>query len=219
MDIRYHLAQSAEDRKAAAKIVQRQYAQSGYTLSENSVDDKMTLFLNQPTSKTFLGSCGDTPLATVSIITDSLDGLPLDELYRDEVNLLRQKGLRLAEVSQLAIDTTLARELLSEKALKKNALLFPLFNIILQCGRHEALDMLCIAINPKHEPFYDALGFETIGGLKYYSSFNQAPAIAKALPLNTLSSASQKSFLFREIALTPVDPRVITGETDLTISL
>ncbi|MFZ3032088.1 MAG: hypothetical protein WA082_03560, partial [Candidatus Moraniibacteriota bacterium] len=89
----------------------------------------------------------------------------------------------------------------------------------LQCGRYDALDMLCIAINPKHEPFYDALGFETIGGLKYYSSFNQAPAIAKALPLNTLSSASHKSFLFREIALTPVDPRVITGEAALMISL
>lgn len=219
MDIRYHLAQSIGDRNAAAKIVQQQYAQSGYTLSESSVDDKMTLFLNKPTSKTFLGSALNTPLATVSIITDSPDGLPLDELYQDEVNLLRQKGLRLAEVSQLAIDTTLAKELLSEKALKKNVLLFPLFNIILQCGRHETLDMLCIAINPKHEPFYDALGFETIGGLKYYSSFNQAPAIAKALSLNTLSSASQKSFLFREIALTPVDPRVITGETDLTISL
>ena len=79
--------------------------------------------------------------------------------------------------------------------------------------------MLCIAINPKHEPFYDALGFETIGELKYYASFNQAPAIAKALSLHTLSTASQKSFLYREIALTPVDPRVITVETDFTISL
>ncbi|MFZ3032377.1 MAG: hypothetical protein WA082_05100 [Candidatus Moraniibacteriota bacterium] len=219
MDIRYHLAQSIEDRKAAAKIVQRQYEQSGYTLTESSVDDKMTLFLSKPTSKTFLGSCGNTPLATVSIIADSPDGLPLDELYQDEIDLLRQKGLRLAEVSQLAIDTTLARELLPEKALKKNALLFPLFNIILQCGQRDALDMLCIAINPKHEPFYDALGFETIGDLKYYASFNQAPAIAKALSLHTLSTASQKSFLYREIALTPVDPRVITGETDFTISL
>lgn len=220
MDIIYRLVQTKEDQHSAAEIVRKQYEHSGYTLTEGSVDEKMALFLNKPTSKTFLGSCNGTPLATVSIIGDSPDGLPLDELYQDEVDLLRQKGWRLAEVSQLAIDTTRALELLPEKALKRNVLLFPLFSIVLQCGRHDTLDALCIAINPKHEAFYDALGFETIGGLKYYTSFNQAPAIAKALPLNGHeTSAPQESFLYREIAASPIDPRVITGETTHTLSL
>jgi len=222
MDITYSRAITLSERSEATTIIKKQYTESGYTLDETDVDKKMQYFLEQETSQVFIARYEGHPLATVSLIEDSPLGLPLDELYKEEIDTLRKRGLRLAEVSQLAIDTPEIVQLFSEKIAKKNILLLPLFQIILQSAIHQKIDALCIAINPKHDFFYTTLGFETIGDLKYYASFNNAPAFAKVLMLDTLKTKKEKTtFLSRMISTTtPLDPLFLNGEkTSLTLPL
>lgn len=221
MNIAYSRALTTTDRQIASQIIKRQYAESGYTVSEADIDDKMVHFLDQKTAQVYLAQYENTPLATISIIGDSSAGLPLDELYKTEIDTLRARGLRLAEVSQLAVDTKHALEFLPEKILKRNLLLFPFFQIILQSAIQKKIDALCIAINPKHDFFYTTLGFETIGELKYYTSFNNAPAFAKILRLDTLTKKKEETnFLSRMMSdIPPIDPLVFTGEQKLIFPL
>jgi len=214
MDITYRLAISKQEQEQAAAIVRKQYQQSGYASEGTMLDEKIIPFLNQHTSKTFFAQYVDTALATVSVIEDSPLGLPLDELYKEEIDSLRKQGKKLAEVSQLALDSTFVQELFGEKTMKKNTLILPLFKLVLHHCLAQKIDTLCIAINPKHEVFYDALGFRTVGGLRYYVSFNGAPALAKALDLGTLGTLEARNkFLYNTIVLSPPDAKVLTGES------
>lgn len=222
MNITYTLVLSPKEKEEAAALVRKEYRKKGYASENATLAEKIDPFLQAKTSQTFLArdTTHDTPLATVSVIMDSPLGLPLDELYRDEINPLRQKNKQLAEISQLSLDSDAVERLFGKKMTKKNFVILPLFKLVLYTCLTQNVDTLCIAINPKHEVFYDALGFQTIGDLKYYSSFNQAPAIAKVLDLKTIATLETKNrFLYQAIVLSPPDAKILAGTAVLHIAL
>src|SRR6185295_16483461 len=116
--------------------------------------------------------------ATLSLLRDSTRGLPVDALYRGELSALRAGGRRLAEVSALAVGRPWRGATLT--------LMRPLVQLVGIYARDiGGVDELCIAVHPRHAPFYErSLGFTRFGAEKPYDAVNGAPAVGLRLDLH-----------------------------------
>jgi len=175
----------------AIKLVVRVYQKEGYFTPENSRGARMRIkkFLSLPASATFGITAGESLIGTASVIMDNTEGLPMDELYREELDVFRRQNKKIAEVGQFAVD----KELINSKRQAGeniNGLLVPLvlFRCVFKHGIDEDVDIFCVTVNPKHEHFYEQLGFKKIGLQKQYSSVNNAPAQAEILHIKTVIS-------------------------------
>ncbi len=109
---------------------------------------------------TFLGKEG--PLCVAAIVFDSVAGLPVDMLYRAELDRLRAKGARLAEIFSLA----------SKRDMVSRNTLFHLFRVLYRYALFCGVTDLVIAIHPKHADFYERLLlFELVGERRLHVSF------------------------------------------------
>jgi hypothetical protein len=162
--------------ESAYELVYQNYRSREY-IPPNSSGLRFTVFNAFPSTVTFVGVIHGEVIATVSLIPDTPVGLPMDEIYHDEVQALRDAGRRLIEVTMLA-DRRLSiqRSLAMVLALMK--LVFDYATLSLK-----ATD-LCITVNPHHDRFYhEYLLFTPLGGLRAYPSVSGNPAIARRLDL------------------------------------
>ena len=191
--INYRVARSKSELEEAYSLVYSEYLKRGYVSPNNS---KLHLSIHNilPDTTTFVALSGDEILATATVIPDSLLGMPMDNLYKDELNALRKKNSKMCEISMLASNTSLFKEGTSMLLnAKKMFLIYYLFKHILDFARdHLKLDYICIAINPKHKMTYENLFFEDLGELKSYDKVNGAPALGKILNLKTAEEKCAK---------------------------
>jgi hypothetical protein len=162
--------------ESAYELVYQNYRSRDY-IPANTTGLRLTIFNAFPTTITFVGVIHDEVIATVSLIPDTPVGLPMDEIYHDEVQALRDEGRRLVEVTMLADRRlSVSRSLAMVLALMK--LVFDYATLSLK-----ATD-LCITVNPHHDKFYhEYLLFTPLGGLRAYPSVSGNPAIARRLDL------------------------------------
>jgi len=183
----YHVAKTKNDLEQAFSLVYKEYAARGYIPRHYKSKMRLSLHNALPSTTTFVAKRGRRVLASVTLIPDSPIGLPMDKLYKKKLDLLRKRKRRIAECSQLSIDSSMfPRGWFSMFNFNKFIFLFKLFKLIIDYGMQvEKLTDYCIAVNPKHQYLYKFIGFEELGGLKYYGTVNMAPAIAKRLDLTT----------------------------------
>ena len=133
-----------------------------------------------PSAAIFVARTGNHVVATISLLADSELQLPCDELYPAEMRALRSAGLRVAEVSALAV--TEAHRGVALDAVRA------LVRVVGVYGRDLAgVDHLCIAVNPRHTSFYESrLRFRRFGDLKAYAAVNGAPAMGLLLDLRQM---------------------------------
>ncbi|MBU3925499.1 hypothetical protein KJ854_06260 [Patescibacteria group bacterium] len=189
--INYFLAQSKQEIEEAFLLIYKEYVKQGY-LSERAANSKLKVdscFL-LPDSATFISKINHKIIGTVSVAADSRFGLPMDEIYKEELDELRGENKKIAEVCRLAINNKKHNNL---------SLLIPLLKLVVHFGFYKEIDFLCVAINPKHNSFYSSLFFQDIGKLKSYPSVNGAPALAKILDLNKLKKIKARNFFIKEI--------------------
>ncbi len=184
-DARCGISEAVHVRPAASRVELQQayhlvyvsYLQRGY-IDHNPSEMRFTPYNLLPRSATFVSMLADRVIATVSVVPDSPCGLPMDQIYRPELDRLRRKGRKLAEVTMLAdrrreMSRTLPMLLLLMKYV------FDYASLLL-----EAND-LCITINPRHESYYRrGLLFQDLGPLRRYPSVRENPALAKRLDLD-----------------------------------
>ncbi len=144
-------------------------------------------------SRIFLGvyCAGDqeVPVYTLSIFPDSKEvGLPMDEAFKLELDILRREGRFIAEVGCLA----------SDPFFRKNDMNIPMLgNRILQlyARKHLNVDDLVITTHPKFLWVYeDILLFEKIGEVKAYAYVKNNPAVALRLNLRTAAQRYKKVY-------------------------
>lgn len=167
----YRLASSPQDREAASRLVYQRYREIGL-IERNRFERRVTVFHSLPTTTVFVGCTAGTVLGTVTLITDSLRGLPLDSVFKKEMQQQRDNGLRMGEVSCLAF-----RPCKSKSQFRRR--FFELNRVMAQFARHHAIDALVIAINPRHVRYYRQLmGFEQFGSVDLFPSVRNHPAAA-----------------------------------------
>ena len=158
--------------EGAYELVYHNYRPREY-IPANPFGLRLTIFNAFPSSVTFVAVVHNQVIATVSLIPDTPIGLPMDEIYREEVQTLRDAGRRLVEVTMLA-----DRRLTIQRSL---ATVLTLMKLVFDCAALslKATD-LCITVNPHHDKFYhEYLLFSPLGGLRAYPSVSGNPAIAR----------------------------------------
>lgn len=156
----------------ARELIRQEYKKQGF-LQDEAAFERLSAHLDLRTTTTFLAERSGRILGTVSMMAYAERGIPMASIFEAEVERLREAA-RVVEVGQLAVD----RERIGRSEGMK--VMFLLFSKVLKHSQDEYIDYLCIVVNPRHEAFYDSLGFETLGRQDFYGAVS-APAVAKCL--------------------------------------
>jgi hypothetical protein len=181
------IARTLEDRKRAWTMVYRAYLEKGYAKPDQ---DKLWygMYDALPQTTTFIVTRDGKDVATVTTVFDSEIGLPADQLYRDEMDLLRNRGRRLCEVISLACEETDRRR--GIEVLKH------LFKVgyHMACKLVDATDFI-ITVNPHHAAYYEKkLLFRRQGEERFYGKVNGAPAVLLVLDLLAASDTYMEHY-------------------------
>jgi hypothetical protein len=168
------LAKLSGFRRAAGTLVERRYSSRGYQVPGQQAD---------PFLFTFLAYDEGLIVGTVGVRLDSEKGLSADELYRDELDILRQAGCRVCEFTRLAVDI---------KAANKPVLAGLFHTAYLFASAQRGFTHAVIEVNPRHVSFYRrGLGFEPIGEERMNKRV-QAPAVLLCVPFERISEGVVK---------------------------
>jgi hypothetical protein len=177
--LEYSLACDTTTLDGAFRLTHDQYVRQGY-MRPHPTGRRLNVYQALPTTKVFVARCGSTLVGTISIIEDSPLGLPMEEIYGDEVSRLRDQGRRVSEVSALAMDA-------DSHGCGMVAVLGLIRMAELYAADVARLDDACISVNPRHVGFYRKfLDFEIMGPRKSYQKVNGAPAEALRLDLRVV---------------------------------
>lgn len=172
------VARTKEELEAALVLLHDEYVRAGYMVPDPS-GMRVTPYHALPSTTVLIAKWGEEVVGTVSIVRDSAFGLPLEKLF--QIQKLRHKGRRLAEVSGLTIR--------HDRRQNRGQILFPLIKFIVQyCQSYFGVDVIVIAVHPRHLEFYESLlGFQQFPeGIKRYQFVNGAPAVGACLVMRDL---------------------------------
>jgi len=171
-------ALSREDLERAYRLVYKEYQVKGYCEPDPS---KMhyNLFSLLPTSRTFMLEKTGNFVGTISLIPDTPCGLPLDSIFKGEIDRFRLPGRKVAEVGLLALDgESFEKSSFSLTDFQKLTGSFRLFKIMFDYARNAAgITDLIIGMHPKHRELYRYLLFQDIGPVRSYPGARGKPAL------------------------------------------
>lgn len=164
---RVHLADTEDDQHSASILINKMYSWRGYTFAQKTQEN--------PNKLTLTASEDHKVIGTVSLSIDSPAGLLADEIFSEEVDLIRKKGGKVCEFTNLAFDHNIHLK----------HVLASIFHVAVIYVRHiHKCSDLFIEVNPRHQRYYEKmLGFKQQGTLKTNLRVN-APAILLWLDLD-----------------------------------
>jgi hypothetical protein len=176
------------------------YQARGYeTPGENRL--RFTPYHALPDTLTLVAKHEQEVVATFSIVVDNtLLGLPMEDIYGDEIAALRRRGRRMFEATTLADTGLKPREFLQ--------VFLTLIKLSMQYHTRNDGDTYVIAVNPRHRKFYTRIiGFVPLGPLRSYAAVQDAPAEAFLLDnqLQKANAPDAYQFMFGE----PLPDRVL----------
>ncbi|MDP2749346.1 MAG: hypothetical protein Q8O89_00765 [Nanoarchaeota archaeon] len=177
--ILFRKAESKEEIKAAQQIRYAAYRERDY-IEENSAKTRALIYDSLATTTIYIALKNISVdkqkseiIGTASTFKDCSAGLPLEELLKNEVSLLRSDGRKLMEGGALAVLPEFRGSLKTSLGL---------IRVVIRQLFEDNLDDLVIAIVPQHVDFYEKkLLFEKASGQKKYSSLNNINAVMMRL--------------------------------------
>lgn len=168
----------AEDMKqvlGAWQLVFRSYLREGL-IDPNPFRIHFTPQAVNPDTCVIIGRISELTVSTVTVVPDGDAGLPLDSVYRQELDDLRRKGRRLLEAGLLADRREhIARSLPAVLEIMRYAI-FRTY--------HTATDIMA-GVHPHHTGFYKRyMAFEEMGPVRTYPVVNNQPVVMLRLPLH-----------------------------------
>ena len=174
--VEFEIARSKHDLEEAFEIVHDTYVRIGL-MDPLPCGLRASIFNALPDTATFLAKLRDRAISTLTLVPDSPIGLPMDQIYKPEVDLLRADGRRLGEVSMLCDRRAIDQETFRDRIL---SVFVGLAKLMVQYAIHKAsVSDLVITVHPHHEAFYARyLLFERIADERMYPSVKENPAVA-----------------------------------------
>lgn len=174
--LEFRLANDQDELEQAYRILHESYVEMGYA-APNSTGLRITKYFALPTTSTLVALYDGEVIGTMSVIRESSFGLPMEKSF--DLSTLRERNLRIAEVSSLAIDRNFRAQ--------RGAVFFPLCKFFYDYVRfYMGLDAVVIAVNPSWTDFYEGLlMFKTLKAkvIDEYDFANGAPAVGLYLAL------------------------------------
>lgn len=170
-EIRVKIATEHDELEDAFRLLATNYRACGYEPESPGIY-RFTPFHVLPGTVTLVAKHREQVVATLSVVPDTkLCGLPLEPVYTEEINGLRDQGRNLAEAMSLADRDLGVREFV--RVFKT------LIMVGIQYHVRRGGDSWVIAVHPKHRGFYEkVLGFVPLGPRRAYPSVQNYPAEA-----------------------------------------
>ncbi len=170
------IAETPEEIKGAFSLVHNVYRQSKYLDKDKPNGLLYGIHSLLPNTTIFIAKSYLDIISTLTEIFDSPEfGLPMDSIYKEELDALRAQGRRVTELSALA----------TPRERRWRNIFLHLCRVMYHYSLYRGVDDLCITVNPKHVRFYkDILLFEEFGPVRHYPRVN-APAVALRVRLDT----------------------------------
>jgi hypothetical protein len=181
----YRPVSNREEMERACRLVYRRYLWRGYLSPDYPYPFKISLHNALPQTVTFIALLRREVVATAVLIPDSPLGLPMEQVYKAEIDSLRNQHRKIAEVSMLASNPDVIGKYVSMMlGCSKLFVMLGLFKVLFDYACEKlGLDDLCIAIHPRHLSTYRFLLFERFGETKAYPGAGGNPAVAKRLDI------------------------------------
>lgn len=178
------IADTRDELEQAFSLVYREYLRSDYIKKPNGARICLTIYHILPETAVFIFK-SDRVISTLTQIYDSeVFGLPMDALYQEELNALRDANRKLVEISALA----------SARETRGQNIFMYLFRDMYLYAMYKNVNDMCIMVNPKHVEFYKTiLLFEELGPEKYYPDVG-APAVALRLNLDNIRGKLRETY-------------------------
>jgi hypothetical protein len=175
----YRIARSREEFRAAFRLVYDEYLKQGLT-RPNRLGMRIIPHQLLQTSWVFTATLSEAVVATLSFVSDGQLGLPMDTIYRQEINRLREKSKGIAEV------TCLANRPHRDESMWNRGKVWSTVGIlmghVLRVAVQRRIGDLVICIHPRHVTFYRRrYGFEKLGPILSCPWASDQPAQAMRL--------------------------------------
>ena len=162
----YRIANELDDVVAAWHLVYQRYLIAGL-IDPNEQEIHATLHAIQEQSLVVVGSINGAVASTLTIMPDGQRGLPLDSVYRPEIDDLRAQGRKLLEVGLLADRREEIKRYMNSLMCM---FMYPWF-----FARYTTSDIVC-GVHPHHAEFYEkALGCVQYGPDRTYPRVKDHP--------------------------------------------
>ena len=183
------VANQLELRQKAYKLLYNIYLKSGLA-KKNDSGLWLSIFDALPDTTTLVAEDENAQiLGALTLVFDSPIGLPSDNLYKAEIDELRQAKKQICEIVSFSINTK------AKSSIKVLAGLF--YCSYLFALRIKKSTDFIIAVNPCYIKLYcQKLLFHKIGPEKNYARVNGAPAVLLDLSLNMPSILKHKRRIF-----------------------
>jgi hypothetical protein len=184
-----HVANQPALRRKAYELIHDLYAEIGYTRKKAnglwlSIHDAL------PETTTFVAANGAGGIeGTLTIVFDSPIGLPADELYKKEIDAIRNCDTQLCEIKSLGLKNK------GKNSLKYLAALF--YCAFLHSWQSDNSDTLVITVHSRSESFYcKRICFEKTGPVRNYPKVNWIPAVLLSISLDKLDGLRHQKRVF-----------------------
>ena len=179
------IVETRDELEQAFSLGYREYERAGFLGEPDPSGLWLGLHNILPETSVFVFKSHLTVIATLTHIFDSrLFGLPMDAIYHDELNALRNNGRRLVELGTLA----------TSNQIDCNNIFIYLFRAVFWYSIYTGANDFCIMINPEHVNLYKALFFfEDLGEERYYPKVG-APAVALRLNLDDIGGRLKEKY-------------------------
>ena len=194
----FKIAETREELEEAYRVVHDTYVEEEY-MDPHPSKMRIKLMNAHPHTITFIGKKEDHVAITLTVIPDSPLGLPVDDIYKQEVDRLRAMQRSVVEVGSLASHVLYRdhkknshMEIITR--LKNIALHIDMASIVYSSHYLNADDMV-IAVHPKHKKFYEqVLLFEPFGEEKAYPDVKGNLAVGLRLNLRDVEEKYRERY-------------------------
>ena len=189
----FRVVRTRSELEKAYSLVYKEYLKKGFT-RKNPYRLRLS-FYNALAETTTLIAIKDNSeiLATATIVSDSDFGLPMEDIFKAEIEQLRDYGKKICEITMLAVDTDFFKHNFPALPFSSSLYVFSFFKVIFDYIQYIiGFDIMCAAVHPHRKHIFDHLLFQDVGTEKKYYTANGAPAIAKYLDIHSVEKRLRK---------------------------
>lgn len=179
------IAETRDELSQSFALVYKEYLEAGYIANPHPSEMHFSAFNFLPSTCVFIFRSYLTVISTLTQIFDTpLFGLPMDSLYKGELDALRSQGRKITELSALA----------TPKEVRWCNLMIFLSRTMFEYSRMNRVDDICIMVNPKHVSFYKTMFlFEDFGPERFYAGVG-APAVALRMNMDVIEQQAMEKY-------------------------
>lgn len=164
-------------RSKANVLVQRRYEWRGYACGQNDAEID-----TQSAKATLVAIDKGKTIGTLTVGFDA-DGFAAEQIFKDEIDGVRQRGLSLCEFTSLAVE---------EPICSKEVLASLFHTAYIYAHRLHGAQAVLIEVNPRHVGFYQTvLSFKQLGELRTNQKVN-APSALLMLEFDSVQEVLQR---------------------------